>query len=315
MNKAKKKLDIIIPVFNEEKSLPHLIKRITKFKIKNTKKLDISIIFINDGSTDNSLHMILGYTKKNKFIKLINFSRNFGHQIAITAGINSSSGDYIAIIDADLQDPPELIDEMINSLIKQKVDVIYGKRSIRKGESLFKKLSAKIYYRLINKMTDFDIPTDTGDFRVITKKVVKELRLLSEHHRFVRGLIPWIGFKSKPFYYERDKRYAGVTHYPFKKMIAFALNSIFSFSTKPILYATNFGLFLLTVGFFSSIYLIYLKLFTENIIPGLASILVTIVFFSGINLLMFGLLGTYVAKIYEEVKDRPLYIIDRKINF
>ena len=304
-------ISIIIPVFNEEEVLAPLLSRLEKIK-EDFKDEKLEIIFVDDGSSDKTFEILYSHATENKMYKILKFSRNFGHQIAISAGINKANGDYVAIIDADLQDPPELIKEMHN-LAVQKTWMLFMELEEEEKVSLFLKISASLFYRFINYMSNIDIPKDTGDFRLISKKVVNEFKKMPEKHRFVRGLIPWIGLNSAPFYYERDERLHGSTKYPLKKMIQFASNAIFSFSRKPLILASKFGLTLIAGGISFGIYIVYLKF--QNIpVPGLTSLIILITIFSGFQIFFIGILGEYIGRIFEESKERPLYIIEKTIN-
>jgi glycosyltransferase involved in cell wall biosynthesis len=309
----KKSLNIIIPVFNEEGSILTLFNRLELIR-HSLYDLKIQFYFINDGSTDNTFNILQELALKNDHLKVISFTRNFGHQNALSCGIDCSVSDYVVTIDADLQDPPELIGEMYNLLKNNSVEVVYAQRKKREGESLFKLISAKLFYKFLNYLCDLQIPPDTGDYRLITKRVVIEFKKYKEKHKFIRGLIPWLGFKSMPIFYDRDKRYAGKTKYSFSRMINFAFNAIFSFSTKPIEYFSKVGLFFVIFSFFYGIFILYKKFILDEIIPGFTPIFLSIVFFGGFNLLFLGIIGHYVAKIFEQTKDRPNYIIDKKLN-
>lgn len=310
-----KTLDIIIPVYNEELVLLELLNRIEELKNKIEDKLKTNVIFVNDGSKDNSLKILKTYSKKKNYLKIISFSRNFGHQIAVTAGLENSNSDFIAILDADLQDPPEIIIDMYSIMEKEKVDVVYGKRRQRFGESFFKLISAKIFYKFLNYMCEVDIPSNTGDFRLITKRVVDNLKIMKEKHRFIRGMIPWIGFKSRAFIYDRSKRFAGSTKYPFKKMMEFAINAILSFSSKPLKLGINMGIVIILLSILLSFVILLIKIFTDYFIPGFVAIVIAITMFGGLNMFLIGLTGEYVSRIFEESKKRPLYVISEKINF
>tara|TARA_X000000368_G_C22965524_1_gene682980 strand:+ start:43 stop:978 length:936 start_codon:yes stop_codon:yes gene_type:complete len=307
-------LSVVIPVFNEEESINETINRLLCLEDScKSKNLEIELLFINDGSQDNSLKILKEHASLNSAIKIISFSRNFGHQIAITAGTDLAKGDYIAVIDADLQDPPELILDMYEKC-KEGYEVVYGKRKSRAGETIFKKLTASFFYKFLNYMSETDIPKDTGDFRIMSRKVADSLKIMREKHRFMRGMIPWMGFKEVALEYDRSERFAGETKYPLKKMFKFAVNAILSFSSKPLTLAIRLGGFITTLGFIGGIYMLYLKLFTTYPIPGITSILLTIIIFSGLQIILIGLIGEYIARIFEEVKNRPLYFIDEKIN-
>jgi len=250
---------------------------------------------------------------KNDHLKVISFTRNFGHQNALSCGIDCSDSDYVVTIDADLQDPPELISKMYSSCTNN-IDVVYARRNKREGESFFKLITAKFFYKFLNFLCDLEIPQDTGDYRLISRRVVIEFKKYKEKHKFIRGLIPWLGFKSTQVLYDRDKRYAGKTKYSLSAMFNFALNAILSFSIKPIEYLSKLGLFFIVSSFFYGIFILYKKLFLNEIIPGFTPIFLSIIFFGGFNLLFIGIVGHYVAKIFEQTRDRPNYIIDKKLN-
>ncbi len=312
MFQKKEKLDIVIPVYNEEECIEELLRRL--FLLKNElHQLEINFIFVNDGSKDRSYEILKKYAESNKNVKLINLSRNFGHQMAVTAGLDYSNADYVAIIDADLQDPPELIKDMYYKS-KEGYDIVYGKRISRKGETFFKKFTAKIFYKLISKMCEIDIPEDTGDFRLITYKVLVNIKKMREKHRFIRGMVPWLGFNSVPLFYNREVRYAGHTKYPFKKMLKFALDAIFSFSNTPLRIASYIGFYIILLGMIGAILMLYLRLFTKYNVPGITAVILTIIIMSGVQIMMLGIIGEYVGRIFEESKNRPLYIIRETIN-
>lgn len=292
-------LDIIVPVFNEEDCLDEILRRLNGVKDSFKDILDVSFLFVNDGSRDKSADILKAFSEKYDYVKVINFARNFGHQIAVTAGINNTNADYVAIIDADLQDPPELIVDMYKKSLEG-YDIVYGKRLKRDKETMFKKLTAFGFYRVLNYMCNLDIPKDTGDFRLITKKVVEVLKNMPEHNRFIRGMVPWVGFKSAPVEFNREERYAGETHYPLKAMIKLASNAIFSFSTKPLVMINYLAGLVLLLSIFS-----FLRL---NLISA------TILFVGSLQLLAIGIVGAYIGRIYEEAKGRPLYTIKDKFN-
>lgn len=292
-----KTLDIIVPVFNEESCINETIKRLENVRENLNSELDVNFVFVNDGSKDETANIITTYGQNNKYVKLINFSRNFGHQIAVTAGLDNTNADYVAIIDADLQDPPELIIDMYNKT-KDGYDIVYGKRLKRENETAFKKFTAFAFYRVLNYMCDIDIPKDTGDFRLITKPVVDTLKNMPEHHRFIRGMVPWTGFKSTPIMFNRDERFAGETKYPLSKMLKLASNAIFSFSTKPLKVFYVIGILLLFLA-----------------ILNISNVYLTSLFLVGaLQLFGMGLLGEYLGRIFDDVKDRPLYVVKNKIN-
>ncbi len=292
-------LDIIVPVFNEEDCLDEILRRLTGVRDSLKASLDVSFLFVNDGSKDKSADILKAFAEKYDYVKVINFARNFGHQIAVTAGINNTNADYVAIIDADLQDPPELIVDMYKKSLEG-YDIVYGKRLKRDKETMFKKLTAFGFYRVLNYMCNLDIPKDTGDFRLITKNVVDVLKNMPEHNRFIRGMVPWVGFKSAPVEFNREERYAGETHYPLKAMLKLATNAIFSFSTKPLVMINYLALFVMLLAIYS-----FLRL---NMLSA------TILFVGSIQLVAIGVVGAYIGRIYEEAKARPLYTIKDKFN-
>lgn len=303
------KLEFLIPIYNEESCLNHLMERLEGIK-RNFTEVDLSVLFVNDGSSDKSLEMLVGFTQRYNYVRAINLSRNFGHQFALTAGLDHCDADYVCIIDGDLQDPPELVKDLYNRARQLSANIVYGQRSARAGENFFKKVSAWFFYKLINVMCKIDIPRDTGDFRLIDKKVLTALRGMKEAHRFIRGMVPWVGFKSEAFHYERDSRHAGETKYTLPKMIRFAMDGIFSFSRKPLRLASYLGIIVAFLGFLGMAYMIYLKLFTDDVVEGITIILLSIAMIGGVQLLMLGVLGEYIGRIFEQSKDRPLYIID-----
>ena len=292
-------LDIIVPVFNEEDCLDEILRRLTGVRDSLKASLDVSFLFVNDGSKDKSADILKAFAEKFDYVKVINFARNFGHQIAVTAGINNTNADYVAIIDADLQDPPELIVDMYKKSLEG-YDIVYGKRLKRDKETMFKKLTAFGFYRVLNYMCNLDIPKDTGDFRLITKNVVDVLKNMPEHNRFIRGMVPWVGFKSAPVEFNREERYAGETHYPLKAMLKLATNAIFSFSTKHLVMINYLALFVMLLAIYS-----FLRL---NMLSA------TILFVGSIQLIAIGIVGAYIGRIYEEAKARPLYTIKDKFN-
>lgn len=305
---------LIVPVYCEEEVIEECYRRI-KSVMDSLTNYGYELIFINDGSTDNTLNILKNIVAQDKRVKIINFSRNFGHQIAITAGLDKAESDAAIIIDADLQDPPELIPEMIKKW-EEGYKIVYARRVTRKGERKFKLWSASIFYWVLKKLTDIKIPLNTGDFRLIDKRVVRELRKIKEKNRFVRGLSSWVGFQQVGIEYEREKRFAGKTKYPIKKMISFALDGILSFSQKPLKIALNIGFISILLGIVMIIYVFIGKIFFPAItMPGWASILIAVVFFGGVQLFTIGIIGEYIGRIYDETKNRPLYIIEDEVNF
>jgi dolichol-phosphate mannosyltransferase len=303
---------VVVPMYNEEEVLHETYRRLTE--VMKNSGVSYEIVFVNDGSRDKTYSMLNEICDKDKRVKLLDFSRNFGHQIAITAGMDHSIGQCVVVIDGDLQDPPELIPEMIKKW-KEGYDVVYGKRISRKGESFFKKLTATVFYRFLKSMTDVNIPVDTGDFRLIDRRVCEALKHVNEKNRYVRGLVSWLGFKQTAVEFEREERFAGETKYPLKKMLKLAFDGITSFSYKPLKLATYLGTFISLASFLYLFFIIIQRIFfPETLQPGWASILAVSLFFNGITLLMLGIIGEYVGRIYDEAKGRPLYLIRKTRN-
>ena len=308
-----KKLSIVVPVFNEEKNIKTFLKRITETISKI--ELDYEIIFVLDPSDDNTENEIIESISNNKNIKLIVLSRRFGQPAATMAGIHNSSGDLCVIIDCDLQDPPELIFDMYSKILEGN-DVVYAKRIKRKGETFIKKIISKVGYQIIEKISDVKIPRDTGDYRIITKKIINHLKELKETNAFLRGLVAYVGYKQAFVEYERDERQSGKSKYnKYLGSLKIAFNGIFGFSSKPLFLMSLIGFVFAFISFFIGIYYVYQKITNPFITPGLSSTILMITFFSGIQLLGLGLLGEYIGRIYDEVKNRPNFIINKKINF
>ena len=308
-------ISIIIPCFNEEQVISHTYERVDKAMQRFTHR-GYELIFINDGSRDKTLEILREIAKNDLNVKILSFSRNFGHQPAVTAGINMCVGDVAIIIDGDLQDPPELFSEMVKIHLEQNANVVYGLRGERKGETFFKRISAKYFYKTINFLSDTPLPVDTGDFRLIDKHVIEAFKNLPEKNKYIRGLISWIGFKQVPITYVRDERFAGETKYPLSKMIKFASTSLLYFSKKPLKLALTIGLVSILVGIGLAIWVITGLIYrTNSIVPGWASTIIALIFFGGIQLLTIGVLGEYLGNMFEEIKNRPEYIVHEKINF
>lgn len=308
-----KKISVIIPMYYEEEVVEECYKRMT-FVLQNIENYDYEIICINDGSKDKTLTILENLAIKDKRLKVLSFSRNFGHQCAVTAGLKFVTGDVIVIIDADLQDPPELIPEMLK-LWEAGNDVIYGKRKTRDGESVFKLFTAKMFYKTLNALSDVEIPKDTGDFRLVDRKVVDTINSLPEHNKFLRGLFSWVGYKQIPFQYERKERFAGKTKYPLKKMLKLASDGIISFSTKPLKIVGGLGIISIVISFILLIYALISYIFKlNNLSAGWTSLMLGITFFAGVQLLSLWIMSEYIARIYDESKNRPQYIIEKKIN-
>lgn len=307
------RVSVIIPCYNEEEVIEKTYEEVKNVMISN--RYEYEIVFVNDGSKDRTLDILREISQKDENVVVVSFSRNFGHQPAVSAGIKHCSGDVAIIIDADLQDPPQLIPEMIKIHLEQGANVVYGVRKERKGESFFKKFTAKMFYRLLNLLSDVKFPLDTGDFRLIDKKVIEEFKKLKERDKYIRGLISWMGFKQVPIYYDRNPRFAGETKYPLRKMIKFALTGIFYFSDKPLKMVTTLGFLTTIIGLGLILYVIIQKLVNPSqVISGWASTMITIIFLGGIQLITLGVIGKYIGNIFDEVKERPEYIVEEIIN-
>ncbi len=309
-----KSLSVIVPCYNEEAVIEFTYNRI-KAVLQQLTKLESHILFINDGSSDTTLEILSGIAAQDKNVKLINFSRNFGHQAAVTAGINHCKTELAVIIDADLQDPPELIPELIQKMHDEQANVVYCVRKSRAGESKFKLWSAKKFYRTLNSLSEVKFPLDTGDFRLIDARIIKEFNRLKERGKYIRGLISWVGFKQVPFYYEREARYAGETKYPLRKMLSFASTALLYFSKKPLLISVSLGFLAVIVGILLALWYAFGKIFGyTNAESGFTSIMIIVIFFGGIQLLTIGVLGQYIGILFDEVKERPEYIIEHTSN-
>lgn len=300
-------LSVIIPIYNEEKIIPELYTRIQK--TVSTITAQYELIFINDGSKDHSLLELIKLTEEDKRVFYINFSRNFGHQIAVTAGLDACKGNAVVIIDGDLQDPPELISELYNTY-QQGYDVVYAKRNERKGESMFKKATATLFYRILKKITTVDIPLDTGDYRIINKKVVHYLKQMPEKNKFLRGQIAWLGFKQTHVYFNRDQRKYGKTGYTFSKMLRFALDGITSFSDAPLIWVSRLGILISTIALVIIFYALYAYFIAHQTISGWTSLIISSMFIGGVQLMSIGIIGIYINRINKNVQNRPLYIIE-----
>lgn len=306
------RFSVVIPVFNEEEVLPVTYGRLTE--VMERLSVPYELIFVDDGSEDRSPKILDDFAERDSRVRVIHFSRNFGHQAAITAGMDYARGEAIVVIDADLQDPPEVIPEMIAKW-QEGYEVVYGKRVVREGETFFKRLTASLFYRFLRKMTDIDIPLDTGDFRLVDRKVAEVMRLLREKNRFVRGLVSWVGFRQTPLDYVRHKRFAGTTKYPLRKMLKLAWDGITSFSNKPLKVSAYLGFVLSLASFVYLLYIVIAKFLGKSTVPGWASIMVINLFFNGVILILLGVMGEYVGRVYDEAKNRPLYIVSRARGF
>jgi len=305
----KVKYSIIAPIYNEIDNLDELIRRLTEVMNPTNEKWEL--VLVDDGSTDGSTERIRELAVQYSFVRPVIFARNFGHQIAVTAGLDKALGEAVIIIDADLQDPPEVMLELIEKW-KEGYQVVYAVRTEREGESWFKKTSATIFYRLIYKITDVNIPLDTGDFRLLDRQIVDVMGTMRERHRFLRGMASWVGFRQIGVPYKRSARYAGETKYPLKKMIKLALTAITSFSYFPLQLATYVGFVCAGISILSIPVVIILRAVSEQVFLGQASTLIAVLFLGGVQLISLGILGEYIGRIYDEAKGRPLYIVNEQ---
>jgi polyisoprenyl-phosphate glycosyltransferase len=299
-------ISIVIPVYNEEENIKVLCERIRQAITGLCPEFEI--VFINDGSADGSMEQIRELAGKYPEVKYIDFSRNFGHQIAVSAGIDYAKGNAIVIIDADLQDPPELIPELYLKM-KEGYEVVYARRKSRKGESYFKKLTARLFYRLLARMTRIKIPVDAGDFRIIDRKIVEVLRQMPEKHKYLRGQISWIGFNQTYIEYERRERNAGKSGYSFRKMLHFALDGITAFSDVPLKIVTFFGLLVSIFAFVVALYALYSRYILKDYVQGWTSLMISVLFIGGVQMIAIGIIGEYLSRMNADVRNRPLYVV------
>ncbi|MBF0146474.1 MAG: glycosyltransferase family 2 protein [Magnetococcales bacterium] len=305
-------LSLVIPMYNEEPVLGKLFERLDL--VVQSLPVRVEVVLVNDGSRDRTLEIATAQVQRNPVYRVINLSRNFGHQMAVSAALSLVRGDVVAIIDADLQDPPELLMPMLERW-RDGVDVVYGQRRERKGETRFKLITASLFYRFLSKMTTTNIPRNTGDFRIMDRRLVLALNNMPEQHRFLRGMVAWLGYRQEPFLYDRDPRVDGETKYPLKKMIAFSLDAIFSFSTKPLHWMSILGFGMTFFGIVAAIIWVILRLaFPHLFVHGVVSILVTVWFLFGVNFLCLGVLGEYLGRVFINVQGRPHYIIHEVIS-
>ena len=309
-----KKLSLVIPMYYEEEVANECYNRLVTVLNTIKEKYEYEIVFVNDGSKDKTLSILEEIAKKDKNVKVITFSRNFGHQAAVTCGLRYATGDAVVIMDADLQDPPELIPDMLKHW-EQGSEVIYGKRKTREGESFFKLFTAKAFYSVLNGLSDVEIPKDTGDFRLVDRKVVDVVNNLPEHNKFLRGLFSWVGFEQYAYEYERKERFAGETKYPLKKMLKLASDGIINFSSKPLKLIGTLGIISIVISFCIFVYAI-LSFFLKfgELAPGWTSIMCTMTFLSGVILISLFLMGEYISRIFDNIKGRPEYIVKSTIN-
>lgn len=307
----KGKISVIIPVFNEQEVIGEVVRRLTE--IIDKTEYEKELLFVNDGSSDNTVELIMKLCRNDDSIILVDLSRNFGKEIAVTAGLDFATGDAVVIIDADLQDPPELIPNFIE-LWEKGFDNVYGRRVARDGETWLKKTTASIFYRVISRLSDTEIPQNTGDFRLLSRRAVDSLKLLREKHRFMKGLFSWVGFPQIAVDYRRAPRFAGTTKWNYWKLWNFAIEGITSFTTTPLKLATYFGSLVAAVSFLYVLFIVSKTLILGVDVPGYASQMVAILFFGGLNLAAIGLLGEYLGRVFNETKNRPLYFTKNLVN-
>ncbi len=304
-------LSVVVPLFNEEGNVATLVDRIATILAALPGAPSSEIVLVNDGSTDATLDAVRAEMRRRPNIVLVDLSRNFGHQLAATAGIEIASGDAVVLMDGDLQDPPELVAAFYEKW-REGYDVVYAVRRSRKGESAFKLVTARLFYQTIKRLTKVSIPVDTGDFRLMSRRVVEALKRSPERHRFLRGMVSWVGFRQIGIEYDRDERLSGTTKYPLPKMVRFAVDGITSFSDIPLRFASYLGFISSVVAFLYALQVIVLKLFGLNPLgytKGWASTIVAVLFLGGVQLISLGILGEYIGRIYDEVKGRPLYLV------
>lgn len=304
-------LSLVLPIYNEEEVIPELHIRLQEF----LRKLGVSaeVVFVNDGSRDRSMELLRGIAQGELRYRILSFARNFGHQTAITAGVDYARGQAVVVMDADLQDPPEVVLEMVEKW-RAGFDVVYGRRRSRAGESWFKLVTARIFYRLFSAMIPIEVPLDTGDFRLMSRSVVVALRELRETHRFVRGMVAWVGFKQTEVLYDRPGRFAGQTKYPLRKMVRFALDGITSFSVLPLRFSTYLGMLTSLGSLGVIVWALLAKFVYHHVVQGWTGLIIVVALLASVQLLMIGILGEYIGRVYEEVKRRPLYLVGDTVN-
>jgi glycosyltransferase involved in cell wall biosynthesis len=306
-------ISVVVPCFNEEAVIQATYRRLDEV-LSLLPDIEFEFVFVDDGSRDRTAALLRGLQVSDSRVRAVLFSRNFGHQMAVTAGIEHSSGDAVVLIDADLQDPPEVIEQMI-ALWRRGSDVVYGTRATRDGESALKLWTAKKFYRGINKISDTQIPLDTGDFRLMDRKVVNAFLAMPERDRFVRGMVAWLGFRQESLPYKRAARFAGETKYPWRKMVRFALDGVLSFSLTPLRLAIWIGFITAGVAVIGVVYALLVRLFTNQWVPGWTLLFIACLAVGGVQLVCLGAVGEYVGRIYGEVKRRPLYVIRERLGF
>lgn len=306
------KLSVVTPCYNEQGNLGELHRRVSESARANAGE-DYEIVLIDDGSSDATRSIIRDLSERDPHVVGVLLSRNHGHQLALTAGLHVCRGERILIIDGDLQDPPELLGDMMQLMDREKADVVYGQRDERRGETAFKKFTAALFYRLLNRLTDTKIPVDTGDFRLMSRRALDELNRMPEQHRFIRGMVSWIGFRQVPLRYDRKERFSGETKYPFKKMMRFALDAISGFSILPLRFATYLGFIFSVLGLMAFIYTAY-SYFTGIAIQGWTTLMTVVLILGSGQLFVLGVIGEYLGRLYVQSKNRPLFIIEEVVR-
>ena len=301
-------LSVVAPLFNEESNVAELLRRLRAAADGAPGIAGYEIVLVDDGSTDATVELLRAHAAADPRLVIVRLSRNFGHQLAATAGLDVARGDAVVLIDADLQDPPELIPAMV-ARWQEGFDVVYAVRRTRKGESWFKRWTARLFYRTTQRLTKVAIPVDTGDFRLMSRRVVDALKMIRERHRFIRGLVSWVGYPQTAIEYDRDARFSGTSKYPVSRMLRFAIDGITSFSDVPLRFASYFGFLVSGVAFIVGVFEIALRIFTGYQLPGYTSTIFAILFLGGVQLIGIGILGEYIGRIYEEIKGRPLYLV------
>jgi polyisoprenyl-phosphate glycosyltransferase len=303
---SKESISVIVPAYNEQEVLQEFHNRLSA--VLNSLDLDAEVIYINDGSKDKTIDVLYELKASDPRIGIINLSRNFGKEIAMSAGLDKAAGDAVVVIDADLQDPPELIPELVSKW-RNGYDVVYARRTIREGETALKKLTSYSFYRIMRRFSQVDIPEDTGDFRILSRRALDALKELREQHRFMKGLFSWIGYNQTHILYKRDPRYAGQTKWNYWKLWNFALEGITSFTIAPLKVASYTGLLVALISFFAAIFVVFKTLIYGDPVHGYPSLMVVILFFGGVQLISLGVIGEYLGRTYDEVKRRPLYLV------
>jgi dolichol-phosphate mannosyltransferase len=307
-------LSVVVPLYNEADNVDELLRRIHEVVTGlSDAPAAYELILVDDGSRDATLEKLLAAAHADAHLRVISLSRNFGHQIAATAGLDAARGDAVVLMDGDLQDPPELIDQFL-AKFRQGYDVVFATRRHRAGESRFKLFTAAVFYRIIRQLTNVSIPVDTGDFRLMSRRVIVALRNSRERHRFIRGLVSWVGYKQTGIEYDRAERFSGASKYPVSKMLKFAIDGITAFSEIPLRLATWFGFFVSAIGFVVAVYEVGLRVFTGYNLPGYTSTIFAILFLGGVQLITIGILGEYIGRIYDEIKGRPLYLVAENVG-